>query len=356
MKKTIISKLTLIILNLSLTSLVMAEPAVRFGAILPLSGAGASVGDTCKKAFELKLKDLKEHNEEIFLEIIYEDDQMVPKNTVSSYRKLKDTDNANIILCSTANPCHALKPITEKEETVLIAGTSDNRIIENAKNSFLYWLPADTISKLWIEEAKKRNIKRIVMFTDNHEGTLLAKKYFDSFNENQIEVVYSEIVEPSETDFKVYLNKIRNRKFDAILGNVMFGRHALLMKQARSLGIKQGYFAAGTIENPNELKSAEGALEGTWYPQISGGNQNFRKRFEQTYPGVSLYAAAQCYDLVGILNKVAKKVEEGEKINDAMKSIISYDGEGGNIILRPDGAFQFVGEIKEIRNNSFTKK
>ena len=337
-------------------NIAFCETKIKLGAILPLSGPGAAVGDSCKKAMELKFEDLNKEKEKVSLEIVFEDDQMVSKNTLSSYRKLKDVENVNAVLCTTANPCNALKPTTESEGTVLIAGTSDNRIIENAKNSFLYWLPSDTFADSILKEALARGIKRIAMITDNSEGPLITKKYFEEKNKGQITIAFSEITDPTDSDFRSVLNKMKLKNFDAIFGNLSIGRHALMMKQARTLNIKQPYFTFGTIETPNELKSSNGALEGSWYVQIADGKESFRRRFSELHPKSSLFAAAQCYDLVGLLNQAANVMDQNNSVYESINSIKSYEGEGGTIVLRPDKIFQFEPEIKEIRDNTFQRK
>ena len=112
-----------------------AEPLIRVGAILPLSGPAANAGNTCRKGIEMHLNEL---GKTARIAVFFEDDQMVPKNTVLAYRKLKDVNNINLAFSVSANPGNALLPLTEQDGVVMISASSDNRLFTRQHSATIW--------------------------------------------------------------------------------------------------------------------------------------------------------------------------------------------------------------------------
>ena len=59
------------------------EPPFKLGVIISLTGDWAGVGEACSNGIKMALDSLPE-NERTKLDLIYEDDMFVPKNTVTT--------------------------------------------------------------------------------------------------------------------------------------------------------------------------------------------------------------------------------------------------------------------------------
>ncbi|MCX6715687.1 MAG: ABC transporter substrate-binding protein [Candidatus Taylorbacteria bacterium] len=69
----------------------------KIGVILPLSGPAATMGESSKKSVELALSNIPEAKK-LKVEIIYGDDQLDPKQTVSVAQKMIDTDGVSALI------------------------------------------------------------------------------------------------------------------------------------------------------------------------------------------------------------------------------------------------------------------
>ena len=56
--------------------------------------------------------------------MVFEDDGFQPKNTVSAFNKLVNTDGADVIICFASGPCNAIAPIADQKQIPLIAVAS----------------------------------------------------------------------------------------------------------------------------------------------------------------------------------------------------------------------------------------
>ena len=127
-------------------------------------------------------------------------------------------------------------------------------------------------------------------------------------------VIIEERFADGETDFKSQLERIMVTKPDAILvwGNAK--ESALILKQARSIGLKQPIYGSDRMVSPEFLKiagkNADGIVTTCQYnpesdnPKLKAFEKNYLKRFNQE-PDVF---AAHAYDGMNLLIDAIKKV------------------------------------------------
>jgi ABC-type branched-subunit amino acid transport system substrate-binding protein len=177
------------------------------------------------------------------------------------------------------------------------------------------------------------------------------------FSENATRVGHPIIIEErftdGETDFKTQLERIMVTNPDAILiwGNAK--ESALILQQARAIGLKQPVYGSDRMVNPEFLKiagnNAEGIVTTCQYnpesmnPKLKAFETSYQKRFGQE-PDVF---AAHAYDGMNLLIDAIRKVGLNRvKIRDVLtdrKTFQGYQGVTGNIELD-----QSWNEIRDI--------
>ncbi|HQH27783.1 MAG TPA: hypothetical protein PLP17_10345, partial [Oligoflexia bacterium] len=82
MKAVAFLRACIFIFAVMLPGVLHAEPRMKLGAIISLTGDTANAGFACKNGIEMALDDLSEaqHNQ---LAVVVEDDSNIPRNTVS---------------------------------------------------------------------------------------------------------------------------------------------------------------------------------------------------------------------------------------------------------------------------------
>ena len=114
---------------------------IRIGAILPLTGKNAYIGNWQKNGIELALNEIKQSGQK--LEIIFEDSQNNAAKGVTIVNKLK-SQGINCIIASMSQVANALIPVTEKNNQLLFLNTvSYPDITKGKKNVFRMHISSD---------------------------------------------------------------------------------------------------------------------------------------------------------------------------------------------------------------------
>ena len=83
------------------------EETIRVGSILSLTGAASAWGEAAQNGINIAVEDINKGGGVIGkqIEVIYEDDQSNPTQTVTSFNKLRDIDGINFFIgASWTNP------------------------------------------------------------------------------------------------------------------------------------------------------------------------------------------------------------------------------------------------------------
>jgi branched-chain amino acid transport system substrate-binding protein len=198
-------------------------------------------------------------------------------------------------------------------------------------------------------------------------GARYGRVAFKIFSENATRVGHPIIIEErftdGETDFKAQLERIKKTSPDAILiwGNAK--ESALILQQARSIGLNQPVYGSDRMVNPEFLKIAaklaDGIVTTCQYnpdsnnPKLKAFEKNYLKRFGQE-PDVF---AAHAYDgmnlLIAAINKVGLNRVLIRDILTERKTFQGYPGITGNIVL--DSSWNEIRDIfmAKVKNGKF---
>ena len=198
-------------------------------------------------------------------------------------------------------------------------------------------------------------------------GARYGRVAFKMFSENATRVGHPIIIEErftdGETDFKSQLERIKKTSPDAILiwGNAK--ESALILQQARSIGLNQPVYGSDRMVNPEFLKIAgklaDGIVTTCQYnpdsdnPKLKAFQASYLKRFGLE-PDVF---AAHAYDgmnlLIAAINKVGLNRVLIRDILAERKTFQGFPGVTGNIEL--DGSWNEIRNIfmAKVKNGKF---
>lgn len=340
----------ILLLSLFSAASVFADKPYRIGAVLPLTGDSALGGQACSNGLDLAVRELtKADASSITLKV--EDNAGSASQTVTAYQKLHATSGLDAVVVWEDAAALALAPLTERQGQVLIATSGDRAIIAGRKHAFLYWLGLDTEVERIVAESKRRGYKRLARVITQHPGPIFMRAELDRIGSSQFTVAFDEEVPVDARDFRPILLKLKQREqVDAIVSFVWFGQIGLFAKQARALGITAPIIGTDAFEDENELKSAEGALEGAWFPQIADPLPEFKQKYESAFPGASIYSAGNCHDIAML---IAEALTRGEKVSDFLNTVKDFPGALGPVSASGDHRFVFPSIIREVRAGKF---
>lgn len=335
---------------------ILAEENSKVLAILPLSGDLAQIGTAVKNGM-LMAKD--KHS---IINLEFEDDAGVPKNTVSALRKHLAIEKPLVVVCASSGTCKSISPILEQVQIPLIAVATDEEISKGKKYVVNFWVTPDEEAKIMVKEAMSRGYKNIAIFSTIHEGPLSIKRKFLAENKNQLNVVFDEEFSPDLKDFRSIitkfkaLTKTKEKEVDAIFLNVFFGQNGIFAKQLRELGVLKDLFCIELFEDENEVRSSKGALYDQWYVQADDATGEFLKEYSTRYPTQSSFGAANGHDSIMLIGKAINEGNQSpDEINNFLHSVKDYSGASGVYSSTSDNRYTLPATIKLVTKAGFKR-
>lgn len=317
---------------------------IKIGWIGPLSGQYASYGKMVKVGTEIAVEEINASGgiNGKSLVVIYEDDQLDPKKGVAAFNKLVSVHKVPLVIqAAGSNVMLAEAPIAERKRVVLISPTCTNPKISEAGDYIFRIAPSDLYQGKVIAQVAREELKAksaTVLYINNDYGVGLKDVFIARFEELGGTIAVSEGFAPDTKDFRTSLGKVKAAKPDVVFLSSLYQEAALILKQAKELGIPvqfiggDGCFALELIQRAGD--AAEGMLVVNMHwdpnssePLVSGFVSKIKER-EGKEPEV--YAALG-YDCIKV---VADAIKRGGTSSEAIKEAL-YVTEGFSGITGP---------------------
>lgn len=342
--------------------------SIQIGAVLPLTGDSAAWGEQGKYGIQMALEEINSGGgvNGRKLNVIFEDSKADPKTAVSAIQKLISLDKVNAIIGDiTSGATLAMAPIAERSKVVLIAPTASAPAISKAGDFIFRVWPSDNLEGSAIAEyASKSGCKRVaILHIQTDYGTGLRDVFASAFKSKGGEVVFAQGYNKDETDFKPVLLKVSTVRPDAVYVVGYYKDTALILKQARDIGLKVQFFGATAVESPDLVKIAGKAVEGLIYPTINDFDpdhptpqvKDFIDTFTKKFGKEPDWASSHTHDaLVVIADAIKTGGESGPGIKKAIATTRRFEGVTGKIVFDDNGdVIDKPVVIKIVRNGQF---
>ena len=322
-----------------------AQDTVKVGVIKPQTGPLAFDGAADIKGAQLAQKEINAKGGVLGkkLELVIEDGQCKPAESVGAAEKLIFRDKVSVIMggfCSGATL--AVMPVAEKNKIPLITGVSSNPKLTEIGNDWFFRnaeteaLTAQAFARVLAKDMKLDKAYFLAVNDDWGRGTV------ESFKTNWDKVggkmVGTEFVDRTANDFYTPLTKIRAARPDVIIVAAESQAGSIIARQSKELGVKARIFGVGAWATPTFLElageSANGLLAGVVYAPTQPGERNkkFVAEHKAAYgeePGK--YSAAG-YNTIHIIAQAIQRAgsAEPEKIRAALEKT-DYAGPNGRV-------------------------
>lgn len=325
---------------------VFAESTVKLGVIVPLTGEAANLGRACQNGLSLAEEAFRATAGNPSFEVVYEDDANIPAQTLTAYRRLAQR-RMTAIVSLTSGPSLAIAPLAERDQLPLIAIASDPAVSNGRNFSINFWVTPKEEARRLSAELDARGLRSIARATTNQAAMVAIRDAFDGVSPRRVQVAIDESFDPSVRDFRTFIARLIHRTdIDAVFVNLYLGQAGLFAKQARELGVSLPLVNVEIFDDPAEVASANGALDGQWYVQAEDGVPEFRKLYAQRFAGQTTFGAANCYDALGILLSAAKRNEDTISFLHGLKN---YRGMLGQYSANGDNTFSLPATIRTVQ-------
>ena len=330
----------------------LSTQTLKVGVILPLTGEVASLGENAKNGANLAYDELSGDLKQK-IQLVFEDDNFQPKNTVSAFNKLVENDGANIIICFTSAPCSAVAPIADRNKIPLIAVASTP--VQKDRN-FVVRLEISTTeeAKKLAQFIKEKGYSKIASIVAVQDGIQAGYGTLSNNSDFAAKEVASESVKPDGKDFRTIIAKLKGKNPDLIFVGLLPGMAGEFGKQARELGYEGDFVGFNFIEGEETLVAAQGSLDGIVYTQAADPEDWFAKKYKQVYNKSIGPGSAHFYDAITIIaSGVEKDITASTEINQYLNRIKDFRGALGEYSSTKSHEFTLPLVLRTIRDNKF---
>lgn len=348
------------------------QNVVKVGVFLPLTGDNAAGG-------ELELRGIKLANQlhpEVSgkkVELVVADNKSDKAEAASVAARLIEKDKVSVLVGSYGSSLSMAAGNIVKENKVPAVGTSCTNPQVTANND--YYFRACFIDpfqgKVMAEYAHQNGFKKvaIVQEVSNDYSVGLAKFFREEFvkltgDENSIVDVAN--YQTGDKDFTAILTNIKALNPDAVFAPGNFTESALLVKQARQLGIDAQFMGGDTWETQEFIdvggKDVEGVALSTAFDREKASTEEAKKfldAYTKEYNGEPSALTAMAYDayLIAVSGiEKAGTATDTVKIRDAIAATKDLECVTGMTTLDENGDPIKGVVIKTVKDGKFTFK
>mgnify|MGYP000709579142 FL=1 len=345
------------------------QNVVKVGVFLPLTGDNAAGG-------ELELRGIKLANKlhpEVLgkkVELVVADNKSDKAEAASVAARLIEKDKVSVLVGSYGSSLSMAAGNIVKENKVPAVGTSCTNPQVTANND--YYFRACFIDpfqgKVMAEYAHQNGFKKvaIVQEVSNDYSVGLAKFFREEFvkltgDENSIVDVAN--YQTGDKDFTAILTNIKALNPDAVFAPGNFTESALLVKQARQLGIDAQFMGGDTWETQEFIdvggKDVEGVALSTAFDREKASTEEAKKfldAYTKEYNGEPSALTAMAYDayLIAVSGiEKAGTATDTVKIRDAIAATKDLECVTGMTTLDENGDPIKGVVIKTVKDGKF---
>jgi len=316
----------------ALVGIASAQPAMRIGSSLSLTGTYAALGQNQHRGYQLCAKHVNDKGGVLGrkLEFVLYDDQSQPATGVRLYEKLITQDKVDVIMGPYSSAItEAVANVNEKYKLPMVAPMASTTSIFKKGRKFIFMVqsPAEVYLEGLIDMAIGKGLKTVAII---NEDTLFPKATvqgtIEIAKEKGLQVVFVEAYPKGHTDFSAILTKVRAVNPDVLGAATYFDDAVAITRQMRELDVNPkmyGVTVGGDLPRFYELlgKNAEFVYGATqWEPELPyPGAKEFVEAYKREFPGADLsYHSAGGYAGCQILVEAIRLVGslDGEKLRD----------------------------------------
>jgi branched-chain amino acid transport system substrate-binding protein len=377
-------RLSILVLAVMLLGVFLAacQPAgadtIKIGLNAELTGGIPVVGESCKNAAELAVKEINDAGglevggQKYMIELLVEDNEDKAESAAAAAQKLV---TANVLAMIGPNASRNAIPssvVAESSKLVMISPWSTNpktTIVEATgapkqfvfRAAFIDDFQGVVAAKFAMEQLK--TTKPAVLYdvaSEYNKG--IAEVYKRTLEENGITVVSFETYTTGDKDFSAQLTKIKDAGADSLFLPNYYSEVPLQVQQARKVGFTGGILGSDSWGNLELISLCGADCEGLFFTTHYASDiatpkaQAFIKAYEAAYSKTPDDVAALTYDSFGMLFQAiqaAGKVDR-QAVRDAVASITLYEGVTGNMQFKGTGDPVKSAVILQIKGGKFT--
>jgi len=325
-----------------------ARASVKIGAVTCLTGALSTFGVSSVQGAKLAVEEINSNGGVLGapVELIVEDNGSKAGEAATIARKFISQDKVAAILGDlTSSATMEAAPLAQAAKIPILTPSATNVAITQIgdyvfRSCFIDPFTGKVMARFALDHL---GAKRAILLTDIKQdysvGVSDALRLY--FTENGGQIIGSISYSSGDTDFRTQLTEVRSRHPDVIFLPAYYTEAALILRQARQLGINTPFVGGEGWDSPALVRVAGKSADGNYYTNHFSASdpsdrvKAFVEKYRAKYHSTPDALAALWYDGARLLFLAVKKAGSSDcaKIRDALASTRDFDGVTGIISI-----------------------
>jgi branched-chain amino acid transport system substrate-binding protein len=338
---------------------------IKIGAVTCLTGALSTFGVSSNQGAKLAVDEINAAGGTLGqpIQLLVEDNGSKAGETATILRKFISQDKVAAVLGGlTSSSTMEGAPLAQAAKIPLLTPSATNVAITKIGNyifrsCFIDPFTGQIMAKFALDRLQA---KQAMVMTDLKQdysvGLTDAIRLY--FSRNGAKILNALSYSSGDTDFRTQLTAVRIAHPDLVFLPGYYTEAALILLQARQLGIRCPFVGGEGWDSPTLVKVAGKAAEGSYYTDhFSAADpdprvQKFVQTYRAKYAALPDALAALWYDGARLLAEAVQRAgsTDPEKIRDALAATRDFDGVTGRISIDVDRNASKPGVILEIVN------
>ena len=322
-----------------------ASDSIKVGEYASLTGKEASFGQSSHKGIVMAFEEINAAGGALGkkIELFVEDNQTRPGESATAVKKLLAREKVIALLGEVASG-RSLEaaPIAQASKIPMIAPAATNpKVTETGdyifRVCFIDPFQGTVMAKFAQDDLKAKRVA-VLSSVSNAYSVGLAKFFRETFTAGGGQIVAENNFSEGDKDFRAQLTAVKAAGAEAVFVPSYYTEAALIVRQARELGITVPFFGGDGWEAPQLLEIGGAALEGCYYSthfspeNVEPTVQDFVKKFKARWNNETPDAfAALGYDSAYVLTDAIKRAgtTDGPALRDALAATKNFAGVTG---------------------------
>jgi len=348
--------------------------SVKLGVFEPMTGANAAGGAMEVEGIKLANQlypTVKVGDTEYKIELVIADNKSDKVEAANAAQRLVDQDKVQAVLGSWGSSLSmAAGPIVKDKKIPAVAMSATNPLVTKGNDFYFRVCFIDpfqgTVMANYAFKELKAKKAVIIREVSNDYSVGLAKFFADSFKKltGDEGAILSELnYNTGDQDFTAQLTALKSAPADVIFAPGNYTESALIIKQARELGITTPFLGGDTWEAPEFVDVGKQAIEGAVFSTffatevpITETSKTFLEAYRKQYSKEPAAVTALGFDGYLVVRAALEKAGslDGVKLRDALVATKDFPGAAGLITFDQNRDATKSAVIKVVKGGKFT--
>lgn len=346
-----------------------AGDVIKIGVFEPFTGAAASGGELTFEGIELAFAEVPEILGKK-IELVKVDNKSDQVEASNAAQRLVDKDKVNAVIGSYGSSNSMAGGPVFQEAKVPAVGCSPTNPMVTKGNPFYFRVcfidpfQGSVMANFAINELGAKTAATVKDISSDY-SVGLVKNFVDAFKEANGEdsIVSEASYKTGDQDFTSQLNNVKQANPDVIFCPGNYGECALMIKQARDLGIEAPMLGGDTWESPDFIKiGGENINKEVYFSShftsekpLNDVSEAFLKTYKDKFGKDANAFAALGYDAYMVVIDAIKRADSADPqaIRDALAETQEFIGATGTISLDAEGDAVKSAVINQVKDDAF---